>query len=84
VKVELTVVERSYVANLLRRRSMEAQHNRDVTKSDRQRVEFEEEARIAESLAIRFDDGEDLQLEQKTPIIPSPNRDINYLEERTS
>lgn len=81
---ELAYADRGYIANQLRRRAIELQNRIEQTKSDKQRVELAEEAAYAEALAIRFDDGEDLVLEIKTPITATPNRDTRYLEENVS
>lgn len=82
MKVELDIMERAFVSNVLRRRAMEAHENAKATKSDRQRSEFEKEARTAEDLAIRFDNGEPLITEQPTPIVADGRRDLDYIDEK--
>lgn len=81
MKVEMTPLERGYTANLLRRRAMEAAHNAASTIEDRQRVEFEQEAQLAEVLAIRFDDAEDILMERKNaPAVVNQRRDIDVVD----
>lgn len=81
MKVEVSILERAFVANVLRHRAMSAKENGRVTKSDRQRAEFDEEARVAEGLAIRFDEGEPLVMTDSTPIIADPRKDLDYLDD---
>jgi hypothetical protein len=80
VKIDVDHKDRAAIANLCRAKSMTADENSRETKSDRQRVEYQEEARYFEELAIRFDHGEQLVLEQKTPITPNPRIDLDQLD----
>ena len=80
MKVELSFNDRAYVANVLRGRSMTVSENAETTKSDRQRAELTEEARYAETLALRFDNGEDLVTERPTPITPNKRIDIDSID----
>lgn len=80
MKVDLDFGARAYMANLLRRRSMELDDRSQQSVRDSQRVELVAEARYVENLSIQIDNGEDLVLEEKrTPITAVPDRDINYL-----
>lgn len=81
MKVDLSILDRAYASNLLRRRSSECSDKANATMSASQRVEWEEEAKLAEALAIRLDNGEDLVLSHPTPITPRPNGDINYMDD---
>jgi len=80
MKVELSALERGFVANTMRIRAMGARAKAKKTKSDRQRADYEEEATTAEGLAIRFDDGEELVMDEAVPITADPRIDLDYLD----
>jgi hypothetical protein len=78
--MKLNFAERAFIANLCRRRALALRDNALATKSASQRIELDEEARHAEGLALRLDDGEELVLERKDPIQVNPRLDLDQLD----
>lgn len=80
MKIDLDHHERTLIANLLRRRAIELQGSAKVTTSSRQTIDLGNEAQFAETLAIRMDDGEELQLKEPTPIKTNPRIDLDQVD----
>lgn len=80
MKIDLTPQDRGYVANVLRRRAQECRSLANDARVGQLRLDRQEEAGMADSLAKRFDDGDD-EVTEKATVTSDPRVDLDYLDD---